>query len=273
MEVRTGTGDIRQDQAFFGREEELRRVLKNLNEGRHTLLVGQYGIGKSSLMQEARLLLTGAKHRVEFQAGGPSVEKDRVLTVSSPAPLGDCLREMAGGLHRNRDLRIESADEREDWAVLKKRFTHLGIQGMQSDVLKSIVRSRKKYLVFVTNLDRIPQSSLQFFQSLLQITVVCGSAMATKDLEAFRGFWASFERVPVERLPGPVAVQLICYLMQHYPVNVVDPLMVRKEILGAREQGDPRLPCRGGGPLFQYGSPVHDRGRRADRGEVLLRRC
>ena len=238
MEIRTGTGDIRRDQAFFGRDEELHRVLKNLNEGRHSLLVGPHGIGKSSLMNEARLLVTGAKRRVEFQVGGSTVEKECVLTVSSPVPLGDCLREMAGGLHRNKDLRIESADGREDWAVLKIRFTRLGIQGMQSEILKSVVRSGKKYLVFMTNLDRISQSGLQFFQSLLQITVVCGAAAATKDMDAFRCFWASFERIPLERLPGPVALQLISHLMKHYPVNVVDPVMCRKEILSSAD-GNP----------------------------------
>jgi hypothetical protein len=238
MDARTGAGDIRRDQAFFGRAEELRRVLKNLNEGRHTLLVGQYGIGKSSLMNEARLLMTGGKHRLEVQAAGPSVQKDRLLTVSSPVPLGDCLREIAGGLYRARDLRMDSAEGREDWAVQKRRFTRLGMQGMQSEVLKSIVRSRKKYVVFVTNLDRVSPSALQFFQSLLQIAVVCGSAAATKDMEAFRCFWASFERIHLERLPGPVALQLISHLMKHYPVNVVDPAMCRKEILSSAD-GNP----------------------------------
>jgi len=238
MEGRTDREDIRRDQSFFGREEELLRLLKNLSEGRHTLLVGQYGIGKSSLMNEARLLLTGEKHRVDIRAGPGSVRRDRVLTVNSPAPLGDCLREMAEGLYRNNDLKIESADGREDWGILKARFTRLGIHRMQSEVLKSIARSGKMYLVFVTNLDRITQPGLQFFQSLLRITVVCASATATKDAEAFRCFWASFERMPLERLPAPVAHQLISHLMGRYPVNVVDPLMCRNEILSSAD-GNP----------------------------------
>jgi hypothetical protein len=133
---------------------------------------------------------------------------------------------------------MESADGREDWAVMKIRFTRLGIQGMQSEVLKSIVRSRKKYLVFVTNLDRVSQSGLQFFRFLLQITVVCGAATATKDQEAFRCFWASFERLPLERLPGQVALRLISHLMDRYPVDVVDPVMCRKEILSSAD-GNP----------------------------------
>ena len=238
MENRSGTGDIRRDKVFFGREDELRRVLKNLNEGRHTLLVGQFGIGKSRLMNEARLLLTGAKYRVEFPLGGFLVRRDCVLTLSSPVPLGDCLREMAGGLYRNKDLKMESAGERDDWGGVRHRFTRLGVQGMQSEILKNIVRSRKKYHVFVANLDSISLSCLPFFQSLLQITVMCGAAAATKDVEAFRCFWASFERIPMERLPDPVALRLITYLMKHYPLNVVDPVMCRKEILSSAD-GNP----------------------------------
>lgn len=238
MENRSDTGDIRRDKAFFGREDEVRRVLKNLNEGRHTLLLGRFGIGKSSLMNEVRLLMTGAKNRVEFPAGGSLIRRDCVLTLSSPMPLGDCLREMAGGLYRNKDLKIESAVERDDWGGVKQRFSRLGVQGMQSEILKNIVRSRKRYIVFVTNLDRISTSGLPFFQSLLQITVMCGAATATKDAEAFRCFWASFERIPLERLPDPVAFQLISHLMEHHPVNVVDPEMCRKEILSSAD-GNP----------------------------------
>jgi len=235
MDAQKGPGDIRQDQAFFGREEELARLLKNLTEGRHTLIVGGHGIGKSSLMREARLLLSGAAHRVEILQGFSSVQKDRMLTVSSPSPLGDCLREIAGWLYRNRDLTVESAGEREDWSALKKRFTQTGIHSMQSEVLKSFARSSRKYILFVSNLDRISLSGLPFFQSLLSVTVVCGSALAVKDVESFSCFWASFDRIPLERLPGPVARQLIVHLMNRYPVNVVDPAMCRKEILSSAD--------------------------------------
>ncbi|HMK38202.1 MAG TPA: ATP-binding protein [Bacteroidota bacterium] len=228
-------GDVRQDQAFFGREQELIRLLKNLTEGRHTLIVGRYGIGKSSLMREARLLLSGAAHRVEIAEGLPPVKKELMLTVSSPTPLGDCLRELAGWLYRNRDLTIESAGERDDWPALKKRFTQSGSHAMQSEILKGIARSRKKYILFVSNLDRLSLSGLRFFQSILSVTVVCGSALAVKDVESFSCFWSSFDRIALDPLPGPVASQLIVHLMSRYPVNVVDPAMCRKEILSSAD--------------------------------------
>jgi hypothetical protein len=238
MEERTDGPDLRHDQLFVGREEELDRILRNITEGRHTLLVGQYGIGKSSIMREARAHLTGARHRVDIHAGPIPVRRDRILTVSSPVPLGDCLREMAGGLFRNRDFAVEAGGEREDWAAVKKRFTSLGMRTMQSEVLKSIAGSGKTYIVFVTNLDRVTLTSLPFFESLLRISVVCGSAMATKDLEAYRGFWASFERIPLDRLPAAVALELITALMARHPLSVIDPQMCRNAILSAAD-GNP----------------------------------
>jgi ABC-type transport system involved in cytochrome bd biosynthesis fused ATPase/permease subunit len=53
------SGDLRHDQAFFGRSEELYELTHNLQRGRHTLLVGEKGIGKSRLMLEARKIFSG----------------------------------------------------------------------------------------------------------------------------------------------------------------------------------------------------------------------
>ena len=60
--------DLRQDMSFFGRTEELYQLVKNLQRGRHTLLVGDKGIGKSRLMLEAKWILTGRTKRIDFSA-------------------------------------------------------------------------------------------------------------------------------------------------------------------------------------------------------------
>jgi hypothetical protein len=238
MDARPGLTDVRQDQAFFGREEELRRVLNNLREGRHTLITGRFGIGKSTLMNEARLLLTGEKHRVDFHSRAPALGRDSVLTVTSPAPLGECLRELAGGLYRNGDLHLEAGGERADWGAVKKEFTRLGVRTMESEVLKGLAGGGKKYVLFIANLDRISLSSMRFFQSLVRITIVCGSAIETKDLEPFKGFWASFDRVQLERLPDGVARQLVSHLMSLSSLHAEDTAMCRNEILNSAD-GNP----------------------------------
>lgn len=230
--------DVRKDRSFFGRAAELRRVLKNLREGRHTLITGQFGIGKSSLMNEARLLLTGEKHSVEIHARAPAVRRDCILTVSSPAPFGDFLKEIAGGLYRNGDLDVVTGVERTDWGAVRKELTRLGLRNLEAEVLKEIARSGKRYVLFITNLERISVPSLRFFESLLRIAVVCGSALATQDLEKFRGIWASFDLIPLDRLPDSVALRLVSHLMSLSSVRSVDTVMCRNEILNSAD-GNP----------------------------------
>ena len=60
--------DLRQDMSFFGRTEELYQLVKNLQRGRHTLIVGDKGIGKSRLMLEAKWILSGRTKRIDFSA-------------------------------------------------------------------------------------------------------------------------------------------------------------------------------------------------------------
>ena len=104
--------------------------------------------------------------------------------------------------------------------------------------MKGLAGCGKKHILFIANLDRISLSSMRFFQSLVRISVVCGSALATKDQEPFKGFWASFDRVPVERLPYPVAVQLVSHLMSRSSVRSVDTAMCMNEILNSAD-GNP----------------------------------
>ena len=238
MAPSTDRHDARQDQSFFGRQGELLRVMKNLSEGRHTLITGGYGIGKTSLMREARVLLTGVQHRVDLRVPFQTVNRERMLLVSTPAPLGDCLKEIAGGLYRAGVLDVRSTGERSDWSVLRKEFALLGIRGMQSEILSAIAGCGIRYVFFVKNLDRITLPALPFFESLLRLAVMCGAAIETKDVEAFRGFWSSFERIHLERLPSPEAEALVSHLMMRYPLNVVDPAMCRKEILTSAD-GNP----------------------------------
>ena len=95
------SGDLRHDQAFFGRTEELYELTHNLQRGRHTLLVGEKGIGKSRLMLEARKILSGRTRRIEFSEAVSSrvcrghlphrISPDQysILYIEHPNPMGD----------------------------------------------------------------------------------------------------------------------------------------------------------------------------------------
>ena len=235
METGAGVTDVRRDPAFFGREEELARLVKNLVEGRHTLITGEYGIGKKRLMQEARLLLSGERVRLDVPPVVPPWPREAMLTVHCPVPRGTCLREVGEVLYRNGDLRLESADGRDDWAAVRSRFMDLGVDGMESEVIRALAGSPRRYVAFVSNLERVTVQCSKFLDALLHLTVVCGSAAATREAEAFRCFWSSFERMPIGPLPEEVAGRMVRHLMREYGVAASDPVMCMREILASAD--------------------------------------
>ncbi|MBI5472615.1 MAG: ATP-binding protein [Ignavibacteriae bacterium] len=238
------TSDLRHDLIFMGRKEELFQLTRNLQKGRHTLLVGDKGIGKTRLMQEARWILSGRILRIEFAAsviariqGGLSkrmrANQYKIVYIEHPNPLGECLKELAEQLYYNGDLRVETAEARLDWPLIKKRLTGLGSSKLQALIFESITRSDKPYLIFFDNLDRVSPSQHAFLETILNIAVVCTAVVTIKEHFVYKRIWSSFVRIDLEPLHESVCRKLIDFFFDHYSVRAIDKDLFRMEILKA----------------------------------------
>jgi hypothetical protein len=243
--------DLRQDQLFLGRADELYELTRNLQRGRHTLLVGEKGIGKTRLMLEAKNILSGRKQRIDLAAGINArlrgnlalrivPDQQKILSVDHPSPMGDCLREMAEQLYYNGDLRFGALEGRRDWPAMKKHLSGLGSVKVQAAILEALSRSRPTYLIFLDNLDRISPAQQAFIESLLGIAVICTAVVQMKENFVFRRIWASFARVTLDALPEQICIQLIDYFFRNYPLHPIDPALYRREILKSAN-GNPFL--------------------------------
>jgi len=234
--------DLRQDTTFFGRTEELYQLVRNLQRGRHTLIVGDKGIGKTRLILEAKWILSGRTKRIDFSANvmtqirgqlGVRINPNqyKILFIEHSSPLGDCLKEMAEKLYYNGDLNIGGEEERSDWLVVKKKLTGLGSNKLQSTLFEGISQSGIGYLIFFDNLDRISPTQQAFIETLLNISVICTAVVQMKENFMFKRIWASFTKIQVEPLPGHVCMQLINYFFERYPLHIIDRELYRREIL------------------------------------------
>ncbi len=241
--------DLRQDLVFFGRSDELFLLVKNLSKGRHTLLAGDKGIGKSRLMLEAKWILSGKARRIDFSSKfisrlrgnlGVRIKPDqyKMLFIQHSSPLGDCIREIAEDLFYLGDLHLELDGERSDWATAKKQLTGLGSNKLQTLIFEGISQSDKPYLIFFDNLDRISPTQQKFLETLLNIAVICAAVVQIKENFFFKRIWASFTRIDLESLPESVSTQLIDYFFENYPLHIIDPELYRREILKA-SNGNP----------------------------------
>ncbi len=235
-------GDLRQDLAFFGRSEELYELVKHLRLGRHSLVTGDKGVGKSRLLLEARWVLSGRSKRIDFSPRFiPKVYGNlplklkpgefKIMTIERCHPLGDFLREVCQKLFLNGDLPVESDEERQDWATMRKRLRSFPSAKVQATVFEALARSDRPYLVFLDTLDHISPSHQTFIETLLNIAVVASATVRIKENSCFTRIWASFVKIELGPLPRDEASGLINYFFQKYPIRVIDPELYASEIL------------------------------------------
>jgi hypothetical protein len=237
--------DLRQDQFFLGRTSELFQLVRNLQRGRHTLIVGPKGIGKTRLMLEARDILLGKTKRIEFAPGvisrlkrqlwkRPDPKQYQILVVYHSSPLGDCLKELCRGLLENGDLRLDpNVVQTGDWPVVKKMLTGLGLVGQQQVVIQSLSAAHRPYLVFIDSLDRITPTHHAFIEQLLTHSVVCAAVVQMKEAFHFKKIWSSFSRIDLEPLDDQTSAQLIRHYLDGYSIRVIDRELYTREILKA----------------------------------------
>jgi len=235
--------DLRSDTTFFGRTAELYQLVKNLQRGRHTLILGPKGIGKSRLMMEAKAILEGKTKRIDFSANvmtqlsgqlGVRIRPDqyKILYIEHSAPLGDCLNEICERLYQNRDLRMDlNPEENANWATVKKQLRGLGSVKLQDLAIESLSASSKQYLIFFDSLDRISPTHQQFIERVFTASVVCAAVVQLKEAFHFRKIWSSFNQIELESLDETICSQLIYHFTENYPIHVIDIELYKREIL------------------------------------------
>lgn len=239
----TVENDLRGDTTFFGRTDELYQLVKNLQRGRHTLVLGPKGIGKTRLMMEAKAILESKTRRIDFSANvmtqlsgqlGVRILPDqyKILYIEHSAPLGDCLGEICERLFQNRDLKLDpKPQEGADWPAVKKQLRGLGSVKLQDTVIESLTASSKPYLIFFDSLDRISPTHQQFIERIFTVSVVCAAAVQLKEAFHFRKIWSSFNQIELAPLPETICSQLIYHFVENYPIHVIDIELYKREIL------------------------------------------
>ncbi|MCK5571970.1 MAG: ATP-binding protein [Bacteroidetes bacterium] len=233
---------------LIGREEELAELVRNLSYGRHTLITGLKGIGKSRLMAEARAVLAGERRRMGARPG--TRESDlktvarqfKILYVIHTAPMGDLLRELLKGLYNRGDLRLEPPlPDGANFDAVRKRLSGKGSVYIQDLLIQSLADSQAKYLLFLDSLDRISPTHQLFLERLLTVAIVCAAVTRMKETFYYRKIWASFTRIKLEPFNGAAAREVVRYYMERFRVRTIDPELFAREVLKSADGNPHRI--------------------------------
>jgi energy-coupling factor transporter ATP-binding protein EcfA2 len=214
------------DNAFFGRETELKKIIFNALVGKNTLIIGKKGIGKTSLLEQAINIITGTTHKIEFS---PTVlekefndvrisqrlrqaweRKIKTLKIDLTKTKSTLFTEIIQTLYSNRDLEDpENAVEiTPDGSISIKTKT------AQSVIIKSI--KDKDYILFIDDLDLASAQLAEFILDLAQASTIIATTSELKNDKRLKHIYAMFEKINLEELPKETSIKLINYLIDKH---------------------------------------------------------
>ncbi len=214
------------DTTFFGRENELKKVIFNALIGKNTLIIGKKGIGKTSLLEQAINIITGTTHKIEYS---PTVlekefndvrvsqrlrqaweRKIKTLKIDLTKTKSTLLTEIIQTLYSNKDLEDpENAVEiAPDGSVSIKTKT------AQSVIIKSI--KNKDYIIFIDDLDLASAQLAEFVLDLAQSSTIISTTSELKNDKRLKHLYSMFEKIELKELNKETSSQLIEYLFQKY---------------------------------------------------------
>ena len=161
---------------LIGREALVEQIAREARKGRHLLLTGPVGIGKSAVLEAAieRLLLRQNRiviHVGEHQAKGQFLELARGLLESGL--LKPSVLELDAGLDAVDPAAIE-------WVRIKRQVNRLSIRDLCAAIVPALHEQRGQVLIAVDDLTQVTPTLVAFWLAVCDAAQIIACASARK---------------------------------------------------------------------------------------------
>ena len=209
-----------------GRGEELDQLIKNIDNGINTLMLGFIGSGKSHLLNQVQMYYY-AKQEV-----GQITTK--ILKFDDVGNIKQSLVNLLLFLYENdKENVFKLIYPNMDKSTFALRITRDSIKNLCNLIIK--ITQRHEYILMIDSLDNITNKAVQTLEFLKDHFVIIAAAREIKiDKSSF--LW-NFDVLKIQNLPRPVALDLIHRLSYNLQVDDID---LFKNHIFEQTNGNPR---------------------------------
>jgi len=177
---------------LVGRDVLIENVRKDLKKGKHVLLHGEIGIGKSDVMQEAIARLPDKKTIIDIsdhQTKGQFVELAKKLFYFGLVDASDL--DLPQSFE---DMPVADVP----WDKIKRRVNRNSIRDLASAIIPALKRGEGKLLIAVDDMSFLTPTQQSFWLTVLEHVQVIGCASEKK--KGVQKLWWKMKHFDVPRL-------------------------------------------------------------------------
>ncbi len=187
---------------LVGRDELVTDLVTEIRKGKHVILTGPVGIGKSAVLKAA---LERAGDRIELliklhdhQAKGQFVEMARQM--------------LALGLVSAKELELpakfhELSATEIDWREVKSQVNRMSMRDLTQAIIPALSRAENKPVIAVDDLTSLTPTQMAFWLAIFDYAQVIGCASEKK--ARVRKLWWKMREIAVKPLPPEVIREIV----------------------------------------------------------------
>lgn len=186
----------------IGREELVEQIRREMKKGKHVLVTGSIGIGKSTLLQSALFLLSESENRIilqisDHQAKGQFVEIAKQM--------------LQNGLLRAENLELPAryqvmAPEDLEWDKIRRQVARMNIRELTQAIIPALANAPTKAIIAVDDLTFLTPTQQAFWLAIFDHAQIVGCCSQKKT--GLRKLWWRMKEIEVPRL-SPEATKSI----------------------------------------------------------------
>jgi energy-coupling factor transporter ATP-binding protein EcfA2 len=201
---------------LIGRNELVSDLVAEIRKGKHVILIGPVGIGKSAVLKAALEQVSGKVELLvrlhDHQAKGQFVDMARQMLALGL--IGPIELDLPAEFHGTPPTQI-------DWKAIRNRVNRMSMRDLTQAIIPALARSGSKPVIAVDDLTSLTPTQMAFWLAIFDHAQVIGCASEKK--ARVRKLWWKMREIPVKPLPPDVIRDIVRKYIEAKGVLIESP--------------------------------------------------